>query len=119
MAQPTIKKKQVTLKKTIKRKAAPSVKKAAPQAADAAADGDEPAAVAPGSKSAKAKPAGKGKKKAKASKEPKEAKAPSYTVFAILALLAAFLYIGLITIQSMELSFLSPAFPKAVEMGGM
>ena len=106
MAQPTIKKKQLTVKKTIKRKAAPSAKKAAAAA---------PAVGA----AAKGEQAAKSKKKAKASKEPKEYKAPSYTVFAILALLAACLYIALITIQSMELSFLSPAFPKAVEMGGM
>jgi hypothetical protein len=115
MAQPTIKKKQLTVKKTIKRKAAPAANKAA-ASATAPADGEAAAASLSASAAAKGRPAPRNKKSAKASKEPK---APSYTVFAILALLAACLYIALITVQSMELAFHSPAFPKAVEMGGM
>ena len=112
MAQPTIKK-QVTIKKTVRRKVAPKAKQATASPAvpsdEATVAGDSPV-LAKGKKSAKA---GKGKK------GPKEPKAPSYTVYALLALLGVALYIALITIMGMELSFLSPAFPKAVQMGGM
>lgn len=44
-------------------------------------------------------------------------KQPSYTVFAILALLAALMFIGIVAIQWTEFSFLQSAFPRPIQTG--
>jgi hypothetical protein len=48
-----------------------------------------------------------------------EAPAPSYTVYAILAVLVTLMFIGIVAIQSMEYSFLLPAFPRPIPTAGM
>jgi hypothetical protein len=45
--------------------------------------------------------------------------APSYTLYAILAILVTLMFIGIVVIQSMEYSFLLPAFPRPIPAAGM
>jgi len=44
-------------------------------------------------------------------------KQPSYTIFAILALLATLMFIGIVVIQWTEFSFLQSAFPRPIQTG--
>lgn len=44
-------------------------------------------------------------------------KAPSYTIYAILALITTLLFIGIIAMQWTEWSYLLPAFPRPLPPG--
>jgi hypothetical protein len=91
---------------TIKRKKKLTIKSKANPEAPAAAEAEAPALVLPG-----LTPPAPGVA------NDASAGAPSYTVYAIFAILATLMFIGIIAIQYFELTYLLPAFPRPIPTG--
>ncbi len=88
---------------TIKRKKKLTIK----SKADPAVEPESPALVLPG-----LTPQAPG-----AASAATAAAAPSYTLYVILASLATLMFIGILTIQYFELTYLLPAFPRPIPTG--